>query len=152
MKISASFIVEFLLLVSLIFVTVNLYQKDLQSVDSGYDLKFGNATDESPLYQYSNSLNSSFQELKSNIEKAQNPEAGLFTKLANGLVAIPKALFILPSAAFSAASMTFILINDFTANTLKLSPTITQIIIIALGIAVVIGMLEWISGRGSQQA
>lgn len=148
MKFSASLLVEILLVVGVVFILASQYATDLNAISPENNVTMTDITK----YQFGESLNSSFSDVSTNIKNAVNTENGFFVQLANGLVAIPKAVFLLPSALFASIANVSLLIKDFLVDQWGIDPGIILAITIFIGIGALLGALEWISSRGKTSA
>lgn len=133
-----SFIVEVLLLMGIAVLIWGNYASDLDNVYADNQIN----ANWSSKYDIAENINASSAGLKSNLETLADDDKSWFSKIGAGIVAIPRAVMLLPILGFESLAS----FSNFTSDLLayyNIPPEVTRGILVLLGVFIIFGLLEW---------
>jgi len=128
-----------ILLVGLVITTVGLIVSDLETQYPEVNV---NTSSWAGKWNYADDLNDSVNSIKEKFEVLGDPERGWFSKLAEGITAIPEAIILVAKSMFFATAKGVIIITDIGFLT-GVPPQIYAVGIVALIIVIVFKLVEW---------
>lgn len=99
MKIST--LVWFILIIGIVIFTITQASDDLNSQYSSNQINLSTMEGK---FDYTSNINSSASKLKNSFDNIADPDTGFFSKIGSGIVAIPYAVILFPSLAFTAVA------------------------------------------------
>ena len=128
-----------ILLIGLIITTVGFIVSDFETQYPEVDV---NTSSWSGKWNYADDLNESVTSIKEKFEVLGDPERGWFSKLAEGITAIPEAVILVAKSMFSATVKGVLIITE-VGLLAGIPIEIYSIGIVALIIIIVFKLVEW---------